>query len=80
MALFDLMPTSFPISPRQLFIAVKEEEVLRQMTSLSPDEFVEAANNKVAEQAFKYVYGIDNGQVRFVSNRLGKRVRSSPLG
>jgi len=50
------------------------------MTSLSPDEFVEAANNKVAEQAFKYVYGIDNGQVRFVSNRLGKRVRSSPLG
>jgi Protein of unknown function (DUF4238) len=69
-----------PMSPRRLFIAVKEEATLRQIASMSPDELVEIANNKVAEQAHTFVYGSDDSQLRFVANRLGKRVRSSPLG
>jgi hypothetical protein len=68
-----------PMSPRRLFIAAKEDEVLLRITSLSSDELVEIANNKVAEQASKYVYGVDDRQIRFVANRLGRRVRSSPL-
>jgi hypothetical protein len=69
-----------PMSPRRLFIAVKEEATFRQIASMSPDELVHTANNKVAEQAHRFVYGSDDSQLRFVANRLGKRVRSSPLG
>jgi hypothetical protein len=68
-----------PISPTRLFIAAKEERTLRQITSMGAEELVTIANNKVAEQAYTYVYGVDDRQLRFVSNRLGKRVRSSPL-
>jgi hypothetical protein len=37
-------------------------------------------NNKVAEQAVKYVYGVDDRQLRFVANRLGKKMPPTPLG
>lgn len=69
-----------PMSPRRLFIAVNEEATFRQIASMSTDDLVETANNKVAEQAHTFVYGSDDSQLRFVSNRLGRRIRSSPLG
>jgi hypothetical protein len=47
---------------------------------MKPDELVQTVNNKVAEQAYSYVYGVDDKQLRFVVNRLGKRVQSTPLG
>jgi hypothetical protein len=39
-----------------------------------------AVNNQVSQQARKFVFGADDKQLRFVANRLGKRVWSSPLG
>jgi Protein of unknown function (DUF4238) len=69
-----------PISPSKLFIAAKEEHMLHKITSMGPEELVSISNSKVAEQAYRYAYGVDDSQLRFVSNRLGKRVRSSPLG
>jgi len=68
-----------PISPRKLFIAAKEEQMLHQITSMSADQLVTIANEKVSEQAYRYVYGVNDSQLRFVSKRLGKRIRSSPL-
>jgi hypothetical protein len=47
---------------------------------MSADLTVEAVNSKVSEQAINYVYGIDDRQLRFVANRLGKRIQSTPLG
>lgn len=69
-----------PISPRRLFIATKDEATFQALRSMSSDELAKAVNNQVAQQAYKFVYGVDDRQLRFVANRLGKRVWSSPLG
>jgi Protein of unknown function (DUF4238) len=68
-----------PIAPRRLFIATNNAETFEAIKSQPPDTLVEAVNNQVAQQAYKFVYGADDKQLRFVANRLGKRVRSSPL-
>jgi hypothetical protein len=68
-----------PISPTVLFHASRNQTTCDWINSLSSDAVVETVNNKVAEQAIKYVYGIDDKQLRFVRNRLGKRVRATPL-
>jgi len=47
---------------------------------MDANELAYALNSRVAEQAVKFVYGIDDTQLRFVANRLGKMIRSSPLG
>jgi hypothetical protein len=69
-----------PISPTQIFIAAKESRTFEYIRSIRSDELVRSVNNKVSEQAVKYVYGIDDRQLRFVRNRLGKIVQSTPLG
>jgi hypothetical protein len=46
---------------------------------MNPNELAEAVNNQVSQQAHRFVFGCDDGQQRFVANRLGKRVWSSPL-
>jgi hypothetical protein len=69
-----------PISPRRLFIATKTEETSQYFREMKPNELVLAVNNQVSQQARKFVFGADDKQLRFVANRLGKRVWSSPLG
>jgi hypothetical protein len=69
-----------PISPRRLFIATKNEETFQAISSMPTDQLAKAVNNHVAQQAHKFVYGTDDRQLRYVANRLGKRVPSSPLG
>ncbi len=76
-------PTShiaIPLSPKRLFGAVKSQETYDAIGAMRPNELVVAVNAKVAEQARKYVYGTDDSQLRFVVNRLGKMVQSTPLG
>lgn len=67
-----------PISPTQCFIATNTIDVERQLQSLAPKEFMQRTNHKMACQARKYVYGIDDGQLRFVSNRFGRREAAGP--
>jgi hypothetical protein len=69
-----------PISPRRLFIAINNDETFKAISSTASDELVETVNNQVAQQAHKFVYGVDDSQLPFVASRLGKRVWSSPLG
>lgn len=69
-----------PIAPRKLFIAAKEQQMLRQITSMNTEQLLANTNDRVASQAYDYVYGVDDTQLRFVANRLGKRDKSSPLG
>jgi hypothetical protein len=68
-----------PISPRHLFIAVRNKATAERIAAIDPQILVGSANNKVAEQARKFVYGTDDSQLRFVSNRLGRMVSSTPL-
>jgi hypothetical protein len=69
-----------PISPRRLFIATKNEETFQYFREMNPNELAYAVNNQVSQQAHKFVFGCNDSQLRFVANRLGKRVWSSPLG
>ena len=69
-----------PISPRRLFIATKNEESFRYFLEMNPRALAEAVNNQVSQQARKFVFGSDDSQLKFVANRLGKRIWSSPLG
>jgi Protein of unknown function (DUF4238) len=71
---------ALPISPRLLFIASRNQETSNRFRVTPSDELVQMVNNKVAEQAIKYVYGTNDSQLRFVANRLGKKIQSSPLG
>jgi Protein of unknown function (DUF4238) len=71
---------AIPLSPKLLFLATKTDETHRAISSMSSNEIVEVVNHKVSEQAVKYVYGIDDRQIRFVANRLGRMVPSTPLG
>jgi hypothetical protein len=69
-----------PISPRRLFIATKNEDTFEIFHEMNPNKLAEAVNNQVAQQAHRFVFGCDDSQLRFVANRLGKRVWSSPIG
>jgi hypothetical protein len=69
-----------PISPRRLFVATKDEQTFQDIIAGSMDLLAKTVNNQVAQQAYQYVYGSDDKQLRFVSNRLGRRIWSSPLG
>jgi hypothetical protein len=69
-----------PLSPRCIFFAAKSEETRETLAAFTPNVWVKAVNHYVSAQAIKYVYGIDDSQLRFVMNRLGKMIPSSPLG
>jgi hypothetical protein len=69
-----------PISPTRLFMAVRTPEIFHRTKSIPPNELVRLSNARVTLQARKYVYGVDNSQIRFAHNRMGKMYPSSPLG
>jgi hypothetical protein len=71
---------AIPLSPTTLFIATRNDETYSKINGMSDDLTVRAVNSKVCEQAIDYVYGADDRQLRFVANRLGKRIQSTPLG
>lgn len=71
---------AIPLSPNVLFLAAKSDETRRAIASMSDDKIIEVVNHKVSEQAIKYVYGMDDRQLRFVANRLGRMIPSTPLG
>jgi hypothetical protein len=70
---------ALPISPTAFFIATRTMEMFRQIASRSRDDLASTVNNKVSEQAIDFVYAFDDKQTRFIQNRFGRRVRSTPL-
>jgi hypothetical protein len=69
---------ALPISPTSIFIAVARVETFEEIKSRGAD-IVRLTNTRVAEQAIKYVYGVDDSQVYFLATRLGKKLPSTPL-
>jgi hypothetical protein len=69
-----------PISPTRVFAAAATQETLRKIINIaSRSTFAKTINDRVTSQARKYVYGTDDTQLRFVANRLGKKLPSTPL-
>jgi hypothetical protein len=70
---------AMPISPTVIFFAVRSENSLKRINAMGDNKLVARINMGVALQAVKYVYGVDDTQLRFVANRLGKRSPTPPL-
>jgi hypothetical protein len=63
---------ALPIGPRKLFLASRTPELAREICGRRG--LAETTNYLIARQAHKYVYGTDDTQLRFVENRLRKKV------
>ena len=70
---------ALPIGPRILFVAANTEQTEHMIRSWEPRRLMEHVNDRVAAQAVKYVWGIDDSQLRFVEKRLGRMLPSTPL-
>ncbi|MET4072599.1 hypothetical protein ABID58_007428 [Bradyrhizobium sp. S3.2.6] len=70
---------AMPISPTAIFFAVRSERSLKRIKAMDADELIAKVNTGVALQAIKYVYGIDDSQLRFVEERLGKMMPTALL-
>jgi hypothetical protein len=64
---------AIPISPRVLFLAAKTNAVADNILTQSSDQIVRTVNDRIAKQAVRYVYGVDDTQLRFVENRSERR-------
>jgi hypothetical protein len=64
-----------PIGPDRLFCACETDVAERQMQRLDPRHVMRTMNDEVAKRAFKYVYGQEDSQFRFVENRLSRRAQ-----
>jgi hypothetical protein len=62
-----------PISPRQCFVAVNTHETEGELRSIPPHQFIDALNDRMASQARRFVYGLDESHSEFVATRLGRR-------
>ncbi len=68
-----------PISPFHLFVATNNFETEMKVRAVwESGEAIEIVNDRVVSQARKYVYGTDNKQLAFVSERLGRKYTADP--
>jgi hypothetical protein len=70
---------ALPIGPQTLFVAANTERTEHMIRSWVPDQLMEHVNDRVASQARRYVWGVDDAELRFVEDRLGKMEPSTPL-
>lgn len=63
---------ALPIGSRLLFIASPDAQFLQQVLRTDPVSLVKEVNRQVVEGATRFVYGIDESQLRFIENRFGK--------
>ena len=69
-----------PISPDKIFVAANTQKQVDEMNQrLRRPEAPKVLNDLLARQSRKYVYGTDDRQLRFVANRLGQAVKSTPF-
>lgn len=69
-----------PISPRRIFIAANNQETLKNLHDMAnAGGMAQRLNNRMARQARRYVYGVDDSALQFIDLRLGQKARWSPL-
>jgi hypothetical protein len=70
---------AIPISPTQCFVAAATVDEENKLRSISAENFMFQMNDRMAAQARKFVWGLDDKQLRFVANRFGRRERGYPF-
>lgn len=68
-----------PISPRTFFLAYRSDDFFSRVAGLSQEALASTINDAVVRQAIDFVYAYDGNQTRFIQNRFGERLRSTPL-
>src|SRR6266568_845983 len=70
-----------PISPDRVFLAYHSQKTLDLVQRMSDEQqpFAEEINSLIVRQARKYVWGTTDAQLRFVQNRLGEKIKWSPM-
>ena len=63
---------ALPIGPQTLFVADHDGASSKRLAVLDPTSIVRNVNMAVVHQARQFVWGIDDGQKRFVQNRISK--------
>jgi hypothetical protein len=63
---------ALPIGPRLLFIASPDTNFLKQLLKANQIRLAKEVNRQIVEGAARFVYGVDDNQLRFVQNRFGK--------
>jgi hypothetical protein len=63
---------ALPIGPRVLFVADHDGASPRGLAALDPTSTVRNVNMAVVHQARQFVWGLDESQLRFVQNRMGR--------
>jgi hypothetical protein len=69
---------AIPIGPTQCFVAAATQEEQNRLRAIDAAYFVHQTNDRMAVQARKFVYSVDDSQLRFVANRLGRREKAGP--
>lgn len=64
---------ALPIGPRKLFVAAKDEAALRPIVALSSRKLVRECNRQICDYAVKFVYGIDDSQLPFVTKHFATK-------
>jgi len=63
---------SLPIGPKMLFVAAHDDTWAKRLANTDPTKVVKNVNLAVVSQARKFVWGIDDGQFRFVRNQMSR--------
>lgn len=70
---------ALPIGPRKLFVATNNIETENRIRTIDASVMMAQVNDRIASQARRCVYGLDNTQLRFIEKRLGRKWPSTPL-
>ena len=69
-----------PICPDRVFVAARSRQIVQKLKLVfDRPETPARLNDLIARQARRFVYDTTDVQLRFVENRLGQRIRSSPF-
>lgn len=69
---------ALPISPTQCFVAAATVEEMERLQTVSYENIVGEMNNRMALQARKFVYGVDDKQLEFIAARFGAKLLAGP--
>lgn len=64
---------ALPIAPRKLFIAARDEATLSRLLSISKRQMVREVNRQVCTYAARYVWGVDDSQIDYVSKHFATK-------
>jgi hypothetical protein len=67
---------TFSLSPKHVYLAARDSRRIRKIKTFGPDAIAKAVNDQIVSHAYKYVYGTDDSQLRFVENRLQRHQRT----